>query len=182
MANNNIVPGDIILVKGNTWIARQIRKLMNLYLKKKGLKTREVYSHAAIVIEVWGELYVAEAGPKGVQILPLDFTYRRILDKVKIKTPRKPYTKREKEYISKNVIRTVFSPTRYDYFGLLHQIEYILTGTWDGKIGSKAKKKLYCTEAVAGWVNSVRPNTFDNEASINPVDIDINKYYTNKLI
>lgn len=182
MENNKVIPGDIILVKGNTWVAKQIRRLMNLYLKKRGLKNREVYSHAAIVIDIWNELYVAEAGPRGIQIVPFDFTYRRILDKVKIKTPKKPYTKREREYISKNVVKTVFKPTRYDYFGLLHQIEYILTGTWDGKVGQKAKKRLYCTEAVAGWVNTVRPKTFDNEASINPVDIDTNRYYKDKVV
>jgi hypothetical protein len=48
---------------------------------------------------------------------------------------------------------------------------------WHGPKEDKAEKRLYCSEAVATWANKVRPDTFEEPWTVNPLDIDINKYY-----
>ena len=180
---NNLKPGDIILYKGSRWLSRAIRYFMNKYRKKLGLPNRELFSHAAMVISIWGKLYVAEAIGNGITIRPYDVTYANKKNKIKILTPKKAYTKKEQDNISTIAVAYALEPTRYDFFNFLFQIDMIRKQTkysdkkWAGPVGKKAEKRLYCTEAVATWANKVRPNTFDKPWTVNPVDVDINKYY-----
>lgn len=174
---NNAKPGDIILSGSNTWLSRIIKKFMRLYSKKQKVRVDKVYSHAAMVINLWDNLYVAEAEANGINIRPLFRTYGVINKDVLLLTPKKKYLVKEQEEISKVATKSALVPTRYDYFSLLHQVRYIMTGKWPGSKGSKANKRLYCTEAAALWANMVRPKTFDVSYSVNPVDIQTNKYY-----
>lgn len=174
---DTIQVGDIILVRNAAWLSRMIRKFMNGYRKRQGLPKRELWSHAAMVIDVWGHKYVAEAQKEGIIVRDLKDAYGNSVDRIKVRSPKKAYTKKEKELVTKSALADVMDPTRYDYFGLLHQIFYVTTGKWIGPKGDKADRRLYCTEAVANWANKVRPNTFPKEYSINPLDVDLNKYY-----
>jgi hypothetical protein len=175
--------GDIILYKGNKFISKAIRLFMEEYRVKLGLPKRQLYNHAAMVIEVWGRMYVAEANAKGITISPYEDTYAKVLDQIKIISPKKVYSKAEKELISKTATAYAFDPTRYDFLNFLFQIDMIRKQTknhgkeWGGPTGSNAERRLYCTEAVATWANKVRPDTFSEPWTVNPLDVDLNKYY-----
>lgn len=172
--------GDVGLVKNKGFLPKAIRFFMNIYRKKLGLEPRPLYNHVFTVVEVWGSLFAAEAMADGYNIRPinvylnLDGTLKK---GVKVKVPKRDYNKTEREYISKSAALFAFNPTRYDYFALLHQLKYSLTLAWKGKKGIKAQKRLYCSEAHATLANQVRPKTFKEPATVNPIDIDINKYY-----
>lgn len=189
MNKDKLTPGDILLVRGDSFISKAIRFHMEAYRKALGIPKRELYSHSATVISVWGKLYVAEAQADGINIRTFEEAYGdKDLRNMLVKTPRKPYTKSEQEHISKVASNCTFKPTRYDFLSILYQVDMIrwaiLTKNkkWSGPEGKKAEKRMYCTEASATWANTVRPNTFDKPWTINPLDIDLNKYYIDKDI
>ena len=180
-------PGDIILVRGNSFISKAIRFHMALYRKQLGIPERELFSHAGTIVEIWGKKYVVEAQSNGININPLEDAYgdKDPKDYI-IKTPKKPYSKVEIERINKIASKSSFNPTRYDFLAFIYQIDMIrrtrhtTNKKWAGPTGKKATDRLYCTEACATWANGVRPGTFDKPWSVNPLDIDINRYYVTK--
>jgi hypothetical protein len=183
---SKLVPGDIGLVKSNTFLSKGIRFFENLYRKNiKKLPPIKLYSHCFTVVDIWGELYVAEALIKGLAVRPLDEVfkdYTNFSDTI-ILTPKKKYSAVEQDKISKEAVLSSLKITRYDFIGIVNQAILTTTGKWIGPgDGSKAERRLYCAEAVATWANKVRPKTFDRPAQTNPVDVEINKYYTLKSI
>lgn len=140
--------------------------------------TGRVANHAGTVISIWGKLYIAQAMGYGIEVVPFEKEYGWRLDRIKVISPKKPYSKDEQDKISKVAAQSASDNVKYDKFGLFYSLLYILSGgKWFGPIGEKASKKLYCTEAVATWANKVRPKTFDSQESVNPLDIELNKYY-----
>lgn len=178
--NNGLVPGDIGLIEGGTWVSKGILFFMNLYRKTKKLKTRKLYTHAFAIVKVFDKLFIAEMSENGAVVKPFVEAYGNKIDRIKFLSPNKPYTNKEKEMFSETAISYSFDATRYDFIGLWDQMVYVTTGKWKGKTGDKAEKRMYCTEAVATWANKVRPNTFKNQHSVNPLDIDLNENYKEK--
>ncbi len=178
-----IKAGDIILFRGTSWLSRSIQFVMKRYRKRLGLAPRIIYNHAAMIVTYKGEPYVVEANAKGIEASAFDAIYINRLNKIKIISPKKAYTKVEKSKISDVAINSCFRPTRYDFFNFFYQIDLVLrtksttNKKWLGPKEGKAEKRLYCTEAVATWANKVRPNTFNKPWSVNPLDVDLNKYY-----
>lgn len=179
-------PGDIILFRGTRFISKGIQFFMKRYRKKLGLPKAKVFNHAAMIVEMWGQLFVAEANEKGIEVNPIEKAYGHKMKMIKVIRPKKAYTKEEQKAVSKIATNYALDPTRYDFFNFLHQIKMIaktkvkdgkIVSRWSGPTGKKAEKRLYCTEAVATWANKVRPGTFDDQWSINPLDIELNKYY-----
>jgi hypothetical protein len=186
MKDIKLKAGDIILYKGDSWLSKSIRFFMERDRKKRKLPKRPLFNHAAMVVEYKGQVYVAEANQKGIEVNPFIDAYLKKLNKIKILSPNKPYTKAEKAKVSDVAIADAFNPTRYDFLNFFHQIKMIastkvkdgkVVKKWKGPKGAKAEKRLYCTEAVATWANDVRPKTFENQFAINPLDIDLSKYY-----
>lgn len=176
---NKLRPGDIILYGNHTFVSKCIQFFMKILRKKKGLPVPKgiIASHAGTLINMWGQLYIAEALENGIVVRPFVEAYKNKMDKVKILSPKKAYSIPEQERISKVAAEDSLKPHRYDFFGLWFQLKLVLTGKWTGPTGDKADRRLYCTEAVANWANRVRPNTFSNEESVGPFDIEFNKYY-----
>ncbi len=183
---SNYKAGDIILYRGDRFLSKAIRFFMERYRRKLKLPKRKLFNHAAMIIEVWDKLYVAEANKDGIEVNPFEKAYGRKLKKIKVISPKKAYTKFEKKQISKIASTYAFNPTRYDFFNFLFQIKMVMstsvkddtvTKKWSGPKGKKAENRLYCTEAVATWANKVRPNTFSEPWTVNPLDVDLNKYY-----
>jgi hypothetical protein len=183
-------PGDIILVGSGSFLSKQIKAYMKAYNKKLGYpKIGDYYSHAAMIVDMWGRLYVAEALKDGITLAPLDDTYLNKLQtdtvNIRVLTPKKAYSKTEQEEVSKIAAAFALTPTRYDFLNLWYQIKMIQETTktdengekWIGPKGNRAEKRLYCTEAVATWANRVRPDTFKAPWATNPVDVELNKYY-----
>lgn len=178
--------GDIVLVRGKKFVAKSIRFFMDRLRKKMGIEKQILFNHAATVISYKGTWYVAEANGVGVEASPFVEAYGHRLDSIRIISPKKPYSKIEKNKIVDVALDYIFQPTRYDFFGLFHQIRMIRNTRkrsvsnkrpWRGPEGLKAQRRLYCTEAVATWANEVRPNTFQEPWSVNPLHVMLNKYY-----
>lgn len=182
---DKINAGDIILVRGDKFISKSIRFFMERYRKALGLEKMVLYNHAATVVTYKGKKYVAESNGKGVEAATFEEAYGWRLDKIKIISPKKVYSKVEKEKISDIALGDSFQPTRYDFLNFWYQMQMIrrtrkkgqISKPWGGPTGLKAQKRLYCSEAVATWANEIRPNTFKEAWSVNPLDLMINKYY-----
>jgi hypothetical protein len=186
--NSNLRPGDIILTSENSFLSKQIRRFMNIYRKKLGLPVRTLYSHAAGVIEVWGEIYVVEAIADGVNIRKFEDTYAKRMNRSKVLTPKKIYSKDEAKEYCKIAQEMTFKPHRYDILGLIYQMDMIvrtkntMNENWAGPTGNKATDRLYCSELVATLASIVRPRTFNKPYATNPLDVDLNKWYKDKVI
>ena len=182
MNKDKLVVGGILLTKSNSLISKIIRWFMVKYRKNLGLKSAEVYSHGGTIIDVWGELHIAEALAGGITITPVVEAYGKYdLSNLKFRAPRKPYSKTEQALVSQLAVQS--ASTRYDFFGLFWQIQRVSWAqnstdpNWNGPTGSTAEKREYCTEFCATLANKVRPNTFKEPWAANPVDVDINQYY-----
>jgi len=167
--------GDIGLVNGRTWLARAIKFFMNIFRIILKLPRRKLYNHAFLIIDVWGNLYVAEALAKGITIRPWKSSPYNGSNRIKMLRLKDELNKKEKEEISKYCISFALEPTRYDIFNFFFQILLILFGRWYGPSGEEAKKRLYCSEAVATWINEIRPGIFEKPEATNPLHIDMNE-------
>lgn len=178
---NQFKAGDIVLVYIKTPIAKLIEWVMKLDRKRRGIPVPNghVANHAGMLVYLWGELYIAQAMEKGVEIKPFINEFKGKFNRVKVLSPKKPYSNAEQDKISRVAIQSALDPTRYDFFGLWYGLKYILSNKkkWDGPRGDKALSRMYCTEAIATWANKVRPRTFDIQEATNPLDIELNRYY-----
>jgi len=164
--------GDIILVHNSGFVSRGIQFFMNIYRKKLKLPKRTLYNHAVVVVNLWGKLWVADAGAKGIQVRDrLDAYIGR--DNVLLLTWRVPLTVEEQELFSKTAINYALGITRYDYKNFIDQIRYIFTGKWKGKTGAKSTKRIYCSEFAAVCMEATRNGTFKSTWDKNPLDIEI---------
>lgn len=174
-----LLPGDILMIKnGKGIIPLGIQFFMSIY-KRKIKVSKQVpqrYHHAATIVQMWGELYVAEAERKGYQLTKLldAYTQSQWINRIDVIRPVPTYTHAEQELISKYAANFAFSITRYDFWNFLYQIKKSLTGRWTGPTGEKAMRRLYCSEGSATLAELVRPGTFKLPAGENPVDLVIN--------
>ena len=169
-----IKEGDIILVQGGSWIARQIQKWMNIYRRKRGLDQRKLYNHVAVVVDLYGTLYVAEAVAKGIHVIP---NARKYVDNndVKLMEWVTPLSKLEGSVFSKEAIKYALEPHRYDFLNFWYQMKYILTGRWSGPTFEKSKKRIYCSELAAIVMDKVRGSFKGRTWDKNPLDIELCK-------
>lgn len=125
--------GDILLYRSNHLLGKLIRFF-----------TRSTVNHAGIVVELWGELFVAESEAKG-------FVLNRVADSIRgrdILVRRHLISVNTRSFAI--LIAGMVGKHRYDYFSLLFfQVVYAVTGKWIGKEDKHASKRLYCSEAVA---------------------------------
>lgn len=164
--------GDIMLQRTNSWLSKAIMFWMNVYRLKMKLPKRELYSHVAIVIDMYGQKYVAEAVANGVRLYPDADKYFREKD-VKVKTWVKPLSDKEKSEFSKEAAKYAHIPTRYDFLNFWFQMKYILTGKWRGPRNDESKKRLYCSEYAAVVMDKVRGCFKGKTWDKNPLDIDL---------
>ena len=177
MTQNNLKPGDIILVKdGKSFIAKAIMLSLKIYKRKHGITIKDNFHHAGTIVDLWGVLHVAEANQPGYQIQKLDVAYseKDWKNRIVAYTPVIPYTPEEQKEINKLAVGYSTPVNRYDFLNFYFQLKLIFSGKWEGTTGPKAEKRFYCSEAVATIANKVRPDTFENPAATNPVDIAIN--------
>lgn len=144
--NSNYSPraGDVISTytpffwyRPGTWMAPPIRYF-----------TKEKYTHSAIVVEIWGRFFVAEALASGIIMRPL----KEFPDGMDVLISR-PEFDRDISTISMKALSKV-GHTGFDYSSLIfHQLFYKLTGKWIGwtKSSTRASDKFYCSEYVA-WI------------------------------
>jgi len=128
-----IQAGFILLYKSNSFVSRMIRFFMKC-----------PYHHAGLVVELWGELFVAESNMHGL-------TVNNLLDSIKKSKilVLKPKIEVDPIQINKFVI-PILGKHKYDIMSLIvYQVIYLFTGKWIGRKDEHAKKRLYCSEFVA---------------------------------
>ncbi len=120
-----------------SWLCGAIRKV-----------TGSAWSHCAVVVELWGRLYVAEALATGIVVRPLADWPRDVAVCV-----MRPVGQVDVPDFCTRAMSKV-GHTGYDYSSLLwYQLVYQLTGHWIGRTSAsrKAADRLYCSEYV-GWL------------------------------
>lgn len=137
--------GDVLLVhnflrwhKPMTWIGALIRYFNKCY-----------YHHVAMVVEIWGELFVIESTGKGVVISkPLKQWIAEIEARRHFAVKRLPDLTPEH---CRTVLMRAFAllGNRYDFISLFwYQLRYQLFGTWRGRTKEKASARMYCSELI----------------------------------
>lgn len=177
----NIETGDIGLSVNDSFLARSIRFFMKLYMKIKDLPSRQLFNHSFHFLWIENELFVAEALAEGGVIRSYRQNYFDKNIRHKIKKPFHIYNDEEKENFVKHTIKFFGKNKEYNFMNFPFQIFYVLTGgkKWYGKKGKAARKRIYCTEATATCVNSIRDKIWNNPWSTNPLDIDLAPEYIN---
>jgi len=128
-----IQPGNILLYRSEKLLSKLIRFFQKC-----------PYHHAGIVVELWGELFVAESNSHGLTVNKLEDSIKG--SQILILQPQF-----EIDYIQINkFVIPILGKHKYDIMSLLvFQLYYTLTGVWLGKHDEHASKRLYCSEFVA---------------------------------
>jgi hypothetical protein len=173
-------PGDVLLFRHTGFLPKVIRFFMKLYSKRKNVEQDIYYNHVAVIVNLWGELWVADAVEKGVQV---EDSLDRYMDKSSVKhlTWVKPLSKEEQEDFSKVAISYAMKVTRYDFLNFWDQARYILTGEWKGKTGKDSKERVYCSKFAAICMDEVRGSFNGVTWDKNPLDIELCKDLKEKL-
>lgn len=170
--SNSPQVGDIILVHGGSFLAKGIQFFMNIYRSKQDLAKRKLYNHVAVVIDLYGQKYIAEAVAKGVQVIPDADKYVATRD-CTVLTWVNPLTAKEKAELSREAAKYALEIHRYDVLNFPYQIKYIMTGKWRGPTGDKAERRIYCSELAAIVMDKIR-GSFDGQTwDKNPLDIEL---------
>jgi hypothetical protein len=146
-----IQPGYILLYRSEKLLSKIIRFLQKC-----------PYHHSGIVIELWGELFVAESKTHGLSVNRLHDSIRR--SKIMVLKPKFEY---DPIQINKFVV-PILGKHKYDIMSLLfYQFIYLITGKWIGRRDEHASKRLYCSEFVAYVFHSLF-NVFHDWYKTNP--------------
>lgn len=133
MMENKIKSGDILFCTGKSLLSKLIMKF-----------TKSNYSHAALAIEVWGEICIIDSQKDGTNLRLLKEWGKNYKYKYDIVRPFSFTT----EMKSRAIEKMGFTP--YDFYSLvILQPLYLITKRWFGKRGEKAEKRMYCSEFVA---------------------------------
>jgi hypothetical protein len=160
--------GDIIATRSNSLLSRAIRCCMKKYRPSK-----ETFSHIAVVINMWGKLWIAEALIWGVRIWSLEQSGYSTKKQVIILRHKQSFTTLQIEAISKKMAS--LGGTRYQYENLPQWAVKILLKINIFK--SKNEKAIYCAELGAIAINEAYPETFTTPNMTATADHYLNKIY-----
>lgn len=139
--NIELEPGDILSCTSNGWLGKMIQ-----------LITKSRISHSALVIDIWGELYIIDSQKDGTNPRKLDDWMKRYSYKFQVHRPI------DGKFNIKNIQKRALSKsgkTPYDFKSLLwFQPIYVLTGKWVGHTHEFAEENMYCSEYVS-WVYNI---------------------------
>lgn len=153
--------GDILSVRSDKFISKAIRFFMKLYSKKT-----PQFSHNAVVINVWNELWIAEALAWGTRIYPIEKSGYLDHDQFVILRDKRGFTEDMIDRMSKKMVS--YGGVRYQYENLPAWIAKILLKI--NLFKSENEKSIYCSELAALAINEVYPGTFPTPNIVNPAD------------
>lgn len=144
LRKENLKSGDVLHCTSNGWLGKIIKKF-----------TKSKINHTALVIEVWGEIFIVDSQKDGTNLRSLDNWNKMFNYEYKISRPYNFSVDLRNRVVSK------IGATPYDFISLiLWQPIYILTGKWHGHTRKDAEDKMYCSEFVS-WVYSLN-NWWEN--------------------
>jgi len=130
--NVELREGDILHCMSNGWLAKLIKFF-----------TRSKINHTALVLNIYGKLFIVDSQIKGTNPRPLIEWAKKYNYTYEISRPKNFSIGHKKLAIS------AFGHTPYDFASLIFQAWYQITGKWIGKTYEEAKKRMYCSEFVA---------------------------------
>ena len=147
--------GDGILRTSDSWISRAIRKV-----------TKSEWSHVGMFVDIDGTMFIIEMEAQGARLIKWSDYNKGKNVKVLHLVPTMRIDR------TKLVVATIdeAGDTRYDFFGLFHQLIYQMTGVWIGKLRKKAAKRKYCSELFAYRYNEA-VGIFPKWYSTSPQDV-----------
>ena len=116
--------------------------------------TKGRVNHTALVIEIWGELFIIDSQVDGTNLRPLKewenkYKYTYVIHRHKSHDVPSFARETSKRAISKS------GNTPYDIGSLFwYYPRYIFSGKWKGKKSKRAEERMYCSEFVS-WVFNV---------------------------
>ena len=158
--------GDIIATRSDKFLSRAIRYFMRKYKPEA-----PNFSHIAVVINLWGELWVAEALAWGVRIWSLEqsgYSKKKqvVILRYRNNLTREPLNKVQIEAMSKKMVS--LAGTRYQYENL---------PLWAIKIWLKLnlfkennEKAIYCSELGAIAITAAKAGSFETPNIVSPAD------------
>jgi hypothetical protein len=161
MKDNRFQFGDIIATRSNSFLSRAIRWFM-----KKYRPSVESFSHIAVVIDIWGEQWIAEALAKGVRVWSLPRSGYSVKKQVVLLRLNAGFTEEQIETVSKKMIS--LAGVRYQYENLpLWAVKILLKINLFRK---ESQKAIYCSELGAIAINEAYPGTFKAPNITSPAD------------
>jgi hypothetical protein len=160
--------GDLIAVRSNSFLSRAIRWFMSKY--KPGSPS---FSHIATVIDLWGELWIAEALTWGVRIWSLEQSGYSLNKNAIILRFKRGFTDVEIKAMSQKM--TSLGGVRYQYENFPQWVAKILLKI--NLFNKKNERAIYCSELGAIFINTAFPGTFTNPNIISPADHFVSGLY-----
>ena len=175
---SSLRPGDVILVYSNSWISKVIRFGLDIFRRRLGDAGRQIYSHCATVIDIFGVKMVGEALFPKYCIDSYENTYKDKGRKMIVLTPVVPYSQEEIRDLSIESMKLTREKLYYGFADtILYQPMLILTGRWYGSTGSRANRSVNCSEAAAYLANHARPGMCSDQHMYNPYMFMMNPNY-----
>jgi hypothetical protein len=153
--------GDVIATRSNSLLSKAIRWFMQLY--KPGSPG---FSHNAVIINMWGNLWIAEALAWGVRIWPIEQSGYLTNKQCIILRHKEGFTEDQIEAMSKKMAS--LAGTRYQYENLPMWAAKILVSI--NLFRRINEKSIYCSELAAIAINEAYPDTFENPNMVSPAD------------
>ena len=161
MKKENFQFGDILATRSGSFLSRGIRLMMHWYKDYA-----DGFSHNAVVINMWGELWIAEALAWGVRIYPIENSGYIDNKNIIILRHKKGFTDAQINAMSKKMAS--LGGIRYQYENLPMWIAKILIRMNFFK--PENEKSIYCSELAAIAINVAYPGTFKKPNMITPAD------------
>ena len=153
--------GDLIATRSNSFLSRAIRWFM-----RKQNPSAPNFSHIAVVINLWGELWIAEALGWGVRIWSLEQSGYDKKKQVVILRHKWGFSEEQIKLMSQKMVS--LAGVRYQYENLPAWAIKILTKI--NLFKASNEKAIYCSELGAVGINAAYPLTFLNPNMISPAD------------
>lgn len=160
--------GDVIAVHSYTFLGKAIRFFMRKY--KPQYKT---YNHNAVVINIWGEKWVAEALAWGVRLHKFECTEYNQTNNWDILRHKLGFTDKQIEAMSKKCAS--LAGIRYQYENLPMWVLKILFKF--NLFKKQDERAIYCSELAAIAINEAYPNSFKTPNITSPADHIASGYY-----
>lgn len=135
--------GDVLICKRNSFLSKMIQ-----------LVTKSNWSHTAIIVEFFGQIYVADMQKKGIELNPIDewklkWNYEFICFR-NVDVER--FNENE---IGEKIVSVVGSKTKYDFFTFIFRIPYkLITKKYKFKGDEIETKRMICSQ-FTGWIHNM---------------------------
>jgi hypothetical protein len=161
--------GDIITSRSDHFTSKAVR----WFMKKANPGQKETFSHIAVIINIWSELWVAEALGWGLRVWPIEKSDYLKTSQVLILRDKRGFDYEKEKALSKKCVS--LGGIRYQYENFPQWVVKILL-KWN-IFKKENEKAIYCSELGAIAINAAYPGTFPTPNITSPADHYLNDIY-----